>query len=63
MHLAGATNTKTLSFFGDTLFASAKRWGTISNEKNQNNFTIPKEYSLEIYKKIENRLKELLKNY
>lgn len=60
MHLAGATNTKTLSFFGDSLFASAKRWGTISDEKNQNNFTVPKEYSIEVYKKIENRLKELV---
>lgn len=60
MHLAGATNTKTLSFFGDSLFASAKRWGTISNKENQNNFTVPKEYSIEVYKKIENRLKELL---
>ncbi|MFY9090216.1 glycosyltransferase family 9 protein [Arcobacter aquimarinus] len=60
MHLAGATNTKTLSFFGDSLFASAKRWGTISDEKNQNNFTVPKEYSVEVYKKIENRLKELV---
>ncbi|CAM3618784.1 glycosyltransferase family 9 protein [Arcobacter aquimarinus] len=60
MHLAGATNTKTLSFFGDSLFASAKRWGTISNKENQNNFTVPKEYSVEVYKKIENRLKELV---
>ncbi|MCB9097658.1 MAG: glycosyltransferase family 9 protein [Arcobacter sp.] len=62
MHLAGATNTKTLSFFGDSLFASAKRWGTISDEKNQNNFSIPKDYSLEIYKNVEDRLKELLNN-
>lgn len=60
MHLAGATNTKTLSFFGDSLFASAKRWGTISDEKNQNNFTVPKDYTVEVYKKIENRLKELV---
>lgn len=60
MHLAGATNTKTLSFFGDSLFASAKRWGTISNKENQNNFTVPKEYSIEVYEKIENRLKELV---
>ncbi len=61
MHLAGATNTKTLSFFGDSLFASAKRWGTISDEENQNNFTVPKDYTAEVYKKIEDRLKELLK--
>ena len=60
MHLAGATNTKTLSFFGDSLFASAKRWGTISDEENQNNFTVPKDYTAEVYKKIEDRLKELV---
>lgn len=60
MHLAGATNIKTLSFFGDSLFASAKRWGTISDEKNQNNFTVPKDYTAEVYKKIEDRLKELV---
>ena len=60
MHLAGATNTKTLSFFGDSLFASAKRWGTISDEKNQNNFSIPKDYSSKIYKNVEDRLKELI---
>ena len=60
MHLAGATNTKTLSFFGDSLFASPKRWGTISDEKNQNNFTVPKDYTIEVYKKIEDRLIELV---
>ncbi|RXJ69160.1 heptosyltransferase [Halarcobacter ebronensis] len=60
MHLAGLTNTKTLSFFGDTLFASSKRWGTISEEINQNNFMIPKDYNREIYEKIEKKLKEII---
>ena len=60
MHLAGATNTKTLSFFGDTLFASAKRWGTMSAKENQNNFCVPKNYGAEIYEKIEKRLKEIV---
>ncbi|MFW3328498.1 glycosyltransferase family 9 protein, partial [Aliarcobacter butzleri] len=60
MHLAGATNTKTLSFFGDSLFASSKRWATISNEENQNNFMINFDYTKEDYEKIENRLKELI---
>ena len=62
MHLAGATNTKTLSFFGDSLFASSKRWATISNEENQNNFMLNADYTKEDYLKIENRLKEIL-NY
>jgi ADP-heptose:LPS heptosyltransferase len=60
MHLAGATNTKTLSFFGDSLFASAKRWGTMSDEKNQNNFCVPHNYSKEVYEMIEKRLKEVI---
>ncbi len=60
MHLAGLTNTKTLSFFGDKLFASPKRWGTISKESYQSNFTVPMYYSTDLYTKIETRLMELL---
>lgn len=60
MHLAGATNTKTISFFGDSLFASSKRWATISEEKNQNNFMLASDYSKEEYKKIENCLMGIL---
>ena len=60
MHLAGATNTRTLSFFGDSLFASSKRWATISDESLQNNFMLSQNYSREDYQKIENRLKEIL---
>ena len=60
MHLAGLTNTKTLSFFGDKLFASPKRWGTISEESYQSNFTVPMHYSTDFYTKIETRLIELL---
>lgn len=62
MHLAGASNTKTLSFFGNSLFASSKRWATISDEKLQNNFMLDANYTKEDYKKIENRLKEILEN-
>lgn len=60
MHLAGATNTKTLSFFGNTTFASAKRWATISEKENQNNFMLSSNYSREEYLKIEKRLKEII---
>ncbi len=60
MHLAGLTNTKTLSFFGDTLFASAKRWGTVSDDSCQYNFTVPSGYSRDLYLQIENRLLELI---
>lgn len=60
MHLAGAVNIKTISFFGDSLFASAKRWATISQKEKQNNFTVPLDYNIEIYHNIENRLKEIV---
>jgi len=60
MHLAGLTNTKTLSFFGDTEFASAKRWGTISDAACQNNFSVPSDYTEALYMQIENRLIELI---
>lgn len=60
MHLAGATNTQTLSFFGESLFASAKRWGTMSDEEKQNNFCVPQNYGRDIYENIEKRLKEVL---
>ncbi len=60
MHLAGMTNTPTLSFFGANLFASAKRWGTISDETLQHNFTVGADYGVEVYEKIEGKLMELL---
>ncbi len=60
MHLAGAVNTKTISFFGDSLFASSKRWATISEEKNQNNFMLNSSYTREEYIKIEKCLLGLL---
>ena len=60
MHLAGASNTKTLSFFGNSLFASSKRWATISSSENQNNFMLSADYSKEDYLKIEKKLEEII---
>lgn len=60
MHLAGMTNTPTLSLFGDNLFASAKRWGTISEEKLQHNFTVEADYGVEVYETIEKKLMEII---
>jgi len=61
MHLAGMTNTPTLSFFGANLFASAKRWGTISDEGVQHNFTVGAGYGVEVYDGIENKLLNIIK--
>ncbi|MCT7447127.1 glycosyltransferase family 9 protein [Aliarcobacter skirrowii] len=60
MHLAGATNTQTLSFFGDSLFASSKRWATISDDKKQNNFMINQNYEENHYIEIEDRIREII---
>ena len=40
-HLAAMVGTPTMTFFADTLFASSKRWKSISDEKNQINRMIP----------------------
>ncbi len=60
MHLAGLTNTPTLSFFGSNLFASSKRWATISDKKCQHNYEIPVNYGKEFYDIIENKLMEII---
>jgi ADP-heptose:LPS heptosyltransferase len=60
MHLAGISDTPTISFFGDNLFASPKRWATISNEINQNNFTLRSDYTKETFNIIQNRLLEIV---
>jgi ADP-heptose:LPS heptosyltransferase len=62
MHLAGLTNTQTLSFFGDSLFASSKRWATISDESMQHNFEVPQNYDEEFYQTVENKLLEILQS-
>jgi len=60
MHLAGLSNTDTFSFFGDSLFASSKRWATISNEEKQNNFEVPANYDENFFKNIEKKLIDVL---
>lgn len=60
MHLAGAVNIHTLSFFGDSLFASPKRWKTINEESKQHNFILPKNYNRSVYFGIEDMLKKLV---
>lgn len=60
MHLAGALNLVTLSFFGKTLFASSKRWAPINETNKQNNFMLSKDYTREKYKEIESKMCEIL---
>jgi ADP-heptose:LPS heptosyltransferase len=60
MHLAGMLNLTTVSFFGDSLFASAKRWATISDTNKQHNFMLGANYAISEYQSIENTLKEII---
>jgi ADP-heptose:LPS heptosyltransferase len=52
MHLAGALNIKTVSFFGNNLFASSKRWATVSEANKQLNIEIYKDYQQDFLEKI-----------
>ena len=60
MHLAGAVNTPTLSFFGASAFASSRRWATISEPQRQRNFMLSANYSAHTYNTIEAAMLELL---
>lgn len=60
MHLAGAVNAPTISFFGQSRFASSKRWSTISESSRQHNFEIPKDYPEESVKQISAVMKKVL---
>ncbi len=40
-HLAALVGTPTMTFFGDSLFASGKRWKSISDESMQKHYMIP----------------------
>ena len=53
MHLAGAVNTPTISFFGESLFASSRRWATISEPARQHNFMLGQNYPREAVDEIE----------
>ena len=58
MHLAAAVNTPTFSFFGNSLFASDKRWGSIN--ESQINFCIDRNYSQQDFKEIKEKFKEII---
>lgn len=62
MHLAGAVNTPTLSFFGKSLFAGSRRWAPISDSRNQKNFMLGKSYSQETYNQIETIMVQTLQS-
>jgi len=53
MHLAGAVNKPTISFFGVSRFASSQRWATLSNPALQHNFMVGENYSQSLFAEIQ----------
>lgn len=60
MHLAGAVNTRTLSFFGSSAFASCRRWQPLNSPEYQNNFMLEDSPSEAEFEKIELSMLEAL---
>lgn len=58
-HLAAMVGTPTMTFFADTLFASSKRWKSVSDESIQMNRMIPleSEQKEDFFEKIKKELK------
>jgi len=57
-HVASLVGTPTMTFFGDSLFASAKRWKSIGEEKKQQHFMIPteKEGKQKLFEEVKEKL-------
>ena len=60
MHLAGAVNTSTLSFFGDSRFASSARWKPVNAPERHHSFMLPTGDGREDYVDVEQRLLKIL---
>jgi len=60
-HVASLVGTPTMTFFGDSLFASSKRWKSIGEEDKQQHFMIPTEK--EAKQKLFDEVREKLLNF
>lgn len=60
MHLAGAVNTPTLSFFGNSKFASSLRWATISEPQRQQHVMLDPDYSPTLLPSIKDKMFQAL---
>ncbi|MDX8381065.1 MAG: glycosyltransferase family 9 protein [Ghiorsea sp.] len=61
-HLASAVGTPTMTFFADTLFASAKRWKGIGDADLQHNYMIPQDVTLRtaMFNQVKKDLQKLI---
>lgn len=59
-HVASLVGTPTMTFFADNLFASAKRWKSVGDEKLQMHFSLPsdKERRAELFEEVKRELAE-----
>ena len=60
MHLTAASNTCTLSFFGENIASSPQRWASINEANQQNNIVLANNYTREQFLEIKQRLFSLL---
>jgi ADP-heptose:LPS heptosyltransferase len=60
-HIASLVGTATMTFFGDSLFASSKRWKSVGDEKLQQHFMIPHAKSKRdlLFERVKESLKDL----
>lgn len=60
-HVASLVGTPTMTFFADNLFASAKRWKSVGDEKLQMHFSLPsdKERRAELFEEVKRELAEI----
>lgn len=61
MHLAAATNTKTLSFFGQNLVSTPARWASISAAEQQHNIIVPESYGEECFLQVQQTFEQIVK--
>jgi len=60
MHLAAASNVATVSFFGENLVSSPKRWASVSETSQQHNITLAKDYPESQLNQIKQQLQDIL---
>ncbi|QOY55225.1 glycosyltransferase family 9 protein [Candidatus Sulfurimonas marisnigri] len=60
-HLASLVGCPTMTFFGDSLFASSKRWKSVGEEALQQHFMLPqdKEKRNKIFENVKNKIRKI----
>lgn len=60
-HIASLVGTPTMTFFADSLFASAKRWKSVGGKKLQKHFSLPSdiEKRAELFEEVKRELERL----